>query len=72
MNKSLLEGALYEPIILVLKQDPRKQLKGYLVKDQYNLKRYKILPLNLNDDIIVFPACYVKQYVFINSGVVIK
>lgn len=72
MKKSLLENALYQPIILILKQNPRKQLKGYLIKDQYNKKRYKILPLNTDDDIMVFPACYVKQYTYIISGVVIK
>lgn len=72
MKKELLENALYAAVDLTLKMKPYKHLKGYLVKDQYNLKRYKILPLDINEDIIVFPASYVKEYIIISNGYLVK
>lgn len=72
MKKELLENALYTAVDLVLKMRPYEHLKGYLVKDQYNPKRYKILPLDISKDIIVFPASYVKEYITISNGFLVK
>lgn len=72
MKKELLENALYAAVDLTLKIRPHKHLRGYLVKDQYNPKRYTILPLDINDDIMVFPASYVKEYIIMGNGFLVK
>jgi len=71
MKKSLLENALNKAIILNLKVS-YKSYKGYLVKDEFNPKRYKILPLDIEQEIIVFPASYVRNYMFLLNGIVVK
>ena len=70
MKKQLLDNALNKPIILILKIKSYKAYKGYLVKDDAP-KRYKLLPLNIEEDIIVFPASYVKKYTFLYNNITI-
>lgn len=73
MKKELLENALNKPIVLTLKIKPYKNvLKGYLVKDENNNKKYKILPLDIEKEIIVFPASYVKEYIFMSNNYLVK
>ena len=79
MKKQLLENALNKPIVLKLKfklNDGRVSLSGYLVKDEHNSKCYKILPLNyseyINEQIIVFPPNYVKEYRFLENNYLVK
>lgn len=72
MKRELLERALYMAVDLTLKTKPYVHLKGYLVKDQYNPKRYKVLPLDIGSDIIAFPACYVKEYIIMSNNYLVK
>ncbi len=72
MKKQLLENAINMPIVLNLKSDEMKTLAGYLVRDEHNPKRYKILPLDISKDVIVFPASYVEYYRFLNNGHLVK
>ena len=79
MKKQLLENALNKPIILTLKfmvRDNKKSLSGYLVKDEHNSKCYKILPLSyseyINEQILVFPPNYVKEYRFLENNYLVK
>ena len=72
MKKQLLENALNKPISLQLKLYKIEILVGYLVKDENNPKRYKILPLDINKNIIVFPASYVRYYKFLETGYLVK
>ena len=72
MKKILLENALNKPIALELKFGKNRVLRGYLVKDENHRKCYKILPLNIADDIIVFPPNYVKYYMFLENEVFVK
>lgn len=79
MKKDLLENALNKPIILTLKfrlNNGKRNLSGYLVKDEHNNKCYKILPLNfmeyLSKPTIVFPPSYVKEYEFLENGHLVK
>ena len=79
MKKDLLENALNKPIILTLKfklQNGKRNLSGYLVKDEHNNKCYKILPLNyseyISEQILVFPPNYVKEYKFLENGYLVK
>lgn len=72
MKRAILDNALHQPIILELKFQYNKLYKGYLVRDMYHPKQYKILPLDINQETIVFPASYVKQYKFLNNGFLVK
>lgn len=72
MKKSKLDNVLNKAIILTLKINPYIKYKGYLVKDEYNQKRYKILPLDVEEQKIVFPASYVKDYIFISNNYLVK
>lgn len=79
MKKDLLENALNKPITLTFKfwlKNGKRNLSGYLVKDEHNNKCYKILPLNfeeyLNEQTIVFPPNYVKEYKFLENGHLVK
>ena len=79
MKKDLLENALNKPITLTLKfmfKNDKRSLTGYLVKDEHNNKLYKILPLNysdyLNEQTLVFPPNYVKEYRFLENNFLVK
>lgn len=72
MKKEKLEAALHQAIVLELKMHYNKFYKGYLVRDMYHSRRYKILPLDINQEAIVFPASYVKQYTYLNNGYLVK
>ena len=72
MKKQLLENALNKPVVLKLKLWKMETLEGYLVKDENNPKRYKVLPLDISKDIIVFPTSYVEYYRFLDNGFLVK
>ena len=71
MRKEKLNMALHVPIKLVLNGND-EIYTGYLAKDLYNPRRYCILPLDVSQSVIVFPASYVKQYTYLNNNVTIK
>lgn len=72
MKKQLLENALNKPISLKLKLYKMEILEGYLVKDENNPRRYKILPLDISKEVIVFPSSYVSYYYFLENGYLVK
>lgn len=71
MKKEKLNMALHTPIKLVLNGND-EIYTGYLAKDLYNPRRYCILPIDVSQSVIVFPASYVKQYTYLNNNVTIK
>ena len=79
MRKQLLENALNKPITITFKfrlNNDKRSLTGYLVRDEHNSKCYKILPLNyseyINEQTLVFPPNYVKEYRFLENNYLVK